>query len=91
MTRNKGSKRRRLYHGYMRPRNEEDRQYLRDNPNPNYARRWEGAENEPAGPDGFGEDEEMADAPAGSNGVDNANAEEVSFSYHCPGLTIGLL
>jgi hypothetical protein len=80
----KGKHRRDLWKGLTAPWNEQDLQYLRDNPNPNYKKQWEGADDEPAGQEGPGEDEEMAETPSGSNGVDNANADEVSCGFHCP-------
>lgn len=74
-------KKRALWKGERPPRNDQERQYLRDHPNPNYKKQWVTPEPEPAGQEGPGEDEEMADALSGTNGVDNANADEVSCGF----------
>lgn len=76
-------KKRDLWKGLTKPRNEQDLQYLRDSPNPNYRKQWVTPEPEPVGQESLGEKEEMADDLSGNNGVDNANADEVSSGYHC--------
>jgi hypothetical protein len=79
----KGKRVRDLWNGRTKPRNEQDLQYLRDNPNPNYRKQWVTPEPEPACQEGLDEKEEMADALSGNNGVDNANADAVSSGHHC--------
>lgn len=60
---NRSMKKRKLFQGKVPPRNEADRQYLRDNPNPNYVKQWTSPEPETAPPTG---DEPVAEgiAPA---------------------------
>lgn len=78
MGKNRISKKKRdLFRGLVEPRHEADRQYLRDNPNPR------NIISERAGQEAPGEDEEMANALSGNDGVDDANEEEVSCVYHC--------